>query len=165
MESFHLVMVRGWSEKLLLASERQSWGKLNGRKGTKLNSVQDFIVTGPSSRRQFQFRFDKMNMDSYPRGTAPIKTEFLIRHIEQSSVYDDDAAEGSKRPPHRLAEGDLAETKQQKKAQRGQNKGRKFGKVRDGLELCWKVGNGILCESGETYRVLIFVLRFLSNSC
>ena len=40
-------------------------------------------------------------------------------------------------------------TKEQKKAQRGQNKARKFGKVRDELDLCWKVANGVDCEFGE----------------
>jgi len=40
-------------------------------------------------------------------------------------------------------------SKEQKKAQRGQNKARKFGKVRDELDLCWKVANGVDCEFGE----------------
>ena len=100
-------------------------------------------------------------MASYPAGTAPIKKEFLILRNTQPSVYDDDAAEGSKRPPGgRANDDDATETRKQKKAQKGQNKGRKFGKVRDELELCWKVGNGTLCEFGEEY-VSYFSLQLL----
>ena len=104
-------------------------------------------------------------MMSYPPGTAPIKGEFLV-HRSEPSFYDDDGAEESKRPPiGRISEGGATQTRKQKKAQRGQNKGRKFGKVRDELELCWKVGNGVLCEFGEGY---VFLSRFsfsLSNLC
>ncbi|KAF8065084.1 hypothetical protein FPV67DRAFT_1562931 [Lyophyllum atratum] len=39
-------------------------------------------------------------------------------------------------------------TKEQKKAQRGANKGRRFGKVRDELDLCWRIANGATCEYG-----------------
>jgi tRNA-dihydrouridine synthase 3 len=39
--------------------------------------------------------------------------------------------------------------KEQRKAQRGQNKGRKFGKVKDEVDLCWKVANGAVCEFGD----------------
>ncbi|KAG6865606.1 hypothetical protein C0991_001030 [Blastosporella zonata] len=39
-------------------------------------------------------------------------------------------------------------SKEQKKAQRGANKGRRFGKVRDELDLCWRVANGAVCEYG-----------------
>jgi tRNA-dihydrouridine synthase 3 len=100
-------------------------------------------------------------MASYSPGTALIKREFLIHHIEQPSAYDDDAAEGSKRPPSgRADDGETNETKKQRKAQRGQNKGRKFGKVRDELDLCWKVGNGVLCEFGKEYVSLFHFFRF-----
>jgi len=59
-------------------------------------------------------------MASYPAGTAPIKKEFLILRNTQPSVYDDDAAEGSKRPPGSRANDDGAtETRKQKKAQNG----------------------------------------------
>ncbi|KAF9472611.1 FMN-linked oxidoreductase [Pholiota conissans] len=45
-----------------------------------------------------------------------------------------------------------AMTKEQKKAQRGQNKARRFGKVRDELDLCWRVANGAICEFGTECR-------------
>ncbi|KAI6025999.1 hypothetical protein EDC04DRAFT_224897 [Pisolithus marmoratus] len=97
-----------------------------------------------------------------PPGTAPIKTEFLLHNINLPAT-DDDAAEGSTshvgRGPSRLdADGDSAPggrkkfTKEQKKAQRGANKGRRFGKVRDELELCWRVANGTICEHGSECR-------------
>ncbi|KJA22425.1 hypothetical protein HYPSUDRAFT_67097 [Hypholoma sublateritium FD-334 SS-4] len=43
-------------------------------------------------------------------------------------------------------------TKEQKKAQRGQNKARRFNKVRDELDLCWRVANGSTCEYGAECR-------------
>lgn len=42
-------------------------------------------------------------------------------------------------------------TKEEKKQRSGANKGRRFGKVRDDLELCWKVAVGKTCEYGEQY--------------
>ena len=37
----------------------------------------------------------------------------------------------------------------EKKKRRGQNKGRRFQKVRDELDLCWKVAAGEACEFGS----------------
>ncbi|KAI6126750.1 hypothetical protein F5141DRAFT_1083094 [Pisolithus sp. B1] len=90
-----------------------------------------------------------------PPGTAPVKTDLL--------AADDDAAEGStsyagRGPSRPDADADSAPggrkkfTKEQKKAQRGANKGRRFGKVRDELELCWRVANGTICERGSDCR-------------
>lgn len=39
--------------------------------------------------------------------------------------------------------------REEKKKRRGQNKGRRFQKVRDDLELCWKVAAGETCEFGS----------------
>jgi tRNA-dihydrouridine synthase 3 len=39
--------------------------------------------------------------------------------------------------------------KEQKKNQRGQNKGRRFQKIRDELNLCWRIAAGQLCEFGH----------------
>ena len=40
-------------------------------------------------------------------------------------------------------------SKEEKKMRQGSNKGRRFGKVRDELELCWKVATGQTCEFGQ----------------
>jgi len=40
-------------------------------------------------------------------------------------------------------------SKEEKKATRGANKGRRFGKVRDEVDLCWKIANESICEYGE----------------
>jgi len=74
---------------------------------------------------------------------------------------DDDAAEGTTNTQGRAQTRDRDSrddrpsgpsrnklTKEQKKAQRGANKGRKFGKVRDELDLCWRIANGMTCERG-----------------
>lgn len=40
--------------------------------------------------------------------------------------------------------------KEEKKKRSGANKGRRFGKMRDELELCWKVAIGKNCEFGDS---------------
>lgn len=56
-------------------------------------------------------------------------------------------------------------TKAQKKEKRGANKGRKFGKVHDQLELCWRIANGKICEHGDECVLLCCQLfRWLLSS-
>ncbi|KAJ7084968.1 zinc finger dihydrouridine synthase [Mycena epipterygia] len=99
-----------------------------------------------------------------PPGTAQVKAEFLIPVAVPASLPDDDAAEGSSsraRGPARS--GDARDepssgparvklTKAQKKAQSGMNKGRRFGKMRDELDLCFKVAGGSMCDFGDKCR-------------
>ncbi|KAH7929242.1 zinc finger dihydrouridine synthase [Leucogyrophana mollusca] len=106
-----------------------------------------------------------MSTDStLPAGTAPVKPEFLLSSALRP-VVDDDAAEGStshaggiSRPIHDQADTRSSGpsrkkmSREQKKAQRGANKGRRFGKVRDELELCWRVAKGSVCELGSECR-------------
>ncbi|KAG1773621.1 hypothetical protein EV702DRAFT_1181067 [Suillus placidus] len=78
-------------------------------------------------------------------------------------AVDDDAAEGSTAHTG-TSRADMVDTdargtggrkkwtKAQKKEKRGANKGRKFGKVHDQLELCWRVANGKICEHGDECR-------------
>jgi len=85
---------------------------------------------------------------------------FLLNNASRPAA-DDDAAEGSTSHTGHLVDpvadtdsnpgGRKKLTRQQKKAHRGANKGRRFGKVRDELELCWRVANGTLCEYGSEY--------------
>ena len=42
-------------------------------------------------------------------------------------------------------------SKQEKKKRTGANKGRRYVKMRDEVELCWKLANGEACELGEEY--------------
>ncbi|KAF8881681.1 hypothetical protein CPB84DRAFT_1687038 [Gymnopilus junonius] len=53
-------------------------------------------------------------------------------------------------------------TKEQKKARQGQNKGRKFGKVRDELDLCWRIANGSICEYGSECRFTHDIAAYLA---
>lgn len=82
---------------------------------------------------------------------------------------DDDAAEGGTSHANGRADtgpgGEGAEeggkklsgaqrkklAKEERKKQRGANKGRRFQKVRDDLELCFKVASGKPCEFGDEY--------------
>ena len=119
-----------------------------------------------------------MTETTYPAGTAPVKAEYVhciqggnnprltsisryLLHVESRPIPDDDVAEGStkrgddyRRPDDgndRRQGGPSRNklTKEEKKAKRGANKGRKFGKVRDDLELCWRIASGGICEFGE----------------
>ncbi|KIM92414.1 hypothetical protein PILCRDRAFT_810469 [Piloderma croceum F 1598] len=104
-----------------------------------------------------------MTETTYPAGTAPVKAEYLL-YVEPRPTPDDDVAEGStKRGDDYRRPDDGSDqrrggasrnklTKEEKKAQRGANKGRKFGKVRDDLELCWRIASGSICEFGEECR-------------
>ncbi|KAJ6483336.1 hypothetical protein C8R45DRAFT_1001123 [Mycena sanguinolenta] len=99
-----------------------------------------------------------------PAGTAQVKAEFLLPvNAAPSSAPDDDAAEGSSSHVRVVgsesqhderssgpARGKL--TKAQKKAQTGVNKGRRFGKMRDELDLCYQVAAGGMCDFGDKCR-------------
>ncbi|KAJ7291928.1 hypothetical protein C8J57DRAFT_1274196 [Mycena rebaudengoi] len=101
-----------------------------------------------------------------PPGTAQVKAEFLIS-FAPAPAPDDDAAEGSSSHVQgrstestRDREEDARSsgptrvklTKAQKKAQSGMNKNRRFGKVRDELDLCYKIASGGVCDFGEQCR-------------
>ncbi|KAF9224744.1 zinc finger dihydrouridine synthase [Gyrodon lividus] len=105
-----------------------------------------------------------MTTTTLPPGTAPVKPEFLLSSVYRPAA-DDDAAGGSTshvghpsgpsatRPDGEPNPGGRKKfSKEQKKAHRGANKGRRFGKVRDQLELCWRVANGAICEYGAECR-------------
>ncbi|KAF8452347.1 zinc finger dihydrouridine synthase [Boletus edulis BED1] len=110
-------------------------------------------------------------MTSLPQGTASVKAEFLLSNAARPAA-DDDAAEGSTshtaHPVDPIADADPNPggrkklTRQQKKAHRGANKGRRFGKVRDELELCWRVANGTLCEHGAECRFTHDIRAYLA---
>ncbi|KAJ7675536.1 hypothetical protein B0H17DRAFT_1080633 [Mycena rosella] len=92
-----------------------------------------------------------------PPGTAQVKAEFLLP-VNPPAAPDDDAAEGSGSVRRDTRSGDPQDdarstgptrvklTKAQKKAQSGSNKGRRFGKVHDELDLCFKVAAGSMCD-------------------
>ncbi|KAF9011796.1 hypothetical protein BDQ17DRAFT_1387388 [Cyathus striatus] len=96
---------------------------------------------------------------TFQAGTAPVKAEYRLSN-KPLSVPDDDAAEGTTRETRGYTRDGEAEdrpgpvkkgkwSKDQRKAQRGANKGRRFAKVRDELELCWRFANGEICEYGD----------------
>jgi len=91
--------------------------------------------------------------------------------LQDQTIPDDDAAEGN---TSHVYNGRTTETnddileapsqeekprmsgaqrkklaREEKKKRRGQNKGRRFQKVRDELDLCWKVAAGETCEFGS----------------
>ncbi|TRM67080.1 hypothetical protein BD626DRAFT_484699 [Schizophyllum amplum] len=102
---------------------------------------------------------------SLPPGTAPVKAEFLIsaKHID---VPDDDAAEG--KTGHAPDTADKREDdrdsgkKRKDKSKRGANKGRRFAKMHDELEVCWKTANGQTCEFGDKCKFTHDVSAYLA---
>ncbi|KAJ7061201.1 zinc finger dihydrouridine synthase [Mycena amicta] len=95
-------------------------------------------------------------------GTALIKPEYLL-HTTSLPTPDDDAAEGLR--PSRDSPNNGADdrdggrkrkkrSKAEKKARTGMNTGRRFGKVRDeGLQLCYQVAAGGMCDYGDQCRI------------
>jgi len=55
-------------------------------------------------------------------------------------------------------------TKEEKKAQRGSNKGRRWAKVRDEVELCWRFAGSGKCDFGSEcafhLHLDLYALRF-----
>ncbi|KAI9438244.1 zinc finger dihydrouridine synthase [Lactarius indigo] len=109
----------------------------------------------------------------YPAGTAPVKAEFLISTAENLRPQVDDASteEGTNRSAQKRRQGDdpnddgspkkpklaAAErrklSKEEKKAQRGSNKGRRWAKMRDDVELCWRFAGSGKCDFGSECRL------------
>ncbi len=92
-----------------------------------------------------------------------VYARFLVASAPRAAP-DDDAAEGSTSHVNgRQEDGANGEeektftgpqrgkkwSKEERKNKRGANKGRRFQKVRDDLELCWKVASGTQCEFGQ----------------
>ncbi|KAJ3851105.1 zinc finger dihydrouridine synthase [Lentinula lateritia] len=97
-------------------------------------------------------------MSVFPDGTAHVKAEYLIS-VDSLTVPDDDAAEGGQSSRSRNGRdtteandgggrNNRKRSKEEKKARQGQNKNRRFAKVRDEQDICFKVAAGTLCEFG-----------------
>ncbi|CDO71512.1 hypothetical protein BN946_scf184910.g11 [Trametes cinnabarina] len=120
-----------------------------------------------------------MTSANIPPGTAPIKPEFLVS-VQPRDVPDDDAAEGTTshangRPDAAPGAEDKEEggkkltgaqrkklAKEERKKHRGANKGRRFQKVRDEVELCFRVASGKSCEFGNDCRFTHDVAAYLA---
>ncbi|EAU84036.1 zinc finger dihydrouridine synthase [Coprinopsis cinerea okayama7 len=111
-------------------------------------------------------------MSTLPPGTAPIKPQYLLSTKPQA-IPDDDAAEGTTSIVKSAGRGEddsgngqpsrRALAKAQKKARQGANKGRRFGKVRDEVELCWKVANGAICDFGTSCRFTHDIAEYIKE--
>ncbi|TBU59815.1 zinc finger dihydrouridine synthase [Dichomitus squalens] len=113
-----------------------------------------------------------------PPGTAPIKPEFLLS-FQALDVPDDDAAEGSsshvngrpealsatgaEEPSKKLSGAQRKQlAKEERKQKRGANKGRRFQKVRDEVELCFRVASGKQCDFGAECKFTHDVSAYLT---
>ncbi|KAH9064603.1 zinc finger dihydrouridine synthase, partial [Lactarius vividus] len=114
-----------------------------------------------------------MSPSAYPAGTAPVKAEFLISTAEslQPQVDDTSTEEGTNRSAQKRGQEDnpnddnspkkpklnAAErrklSKEDKKAQRGSNKGRRWAKMRDEVDLCWRFAGSGECDFGSECRL------------
>ncbi|KAH9831746.1 zinc finger dihydrouridine synthase [Rhodofomes roseus] len=116
-------------------------------------------------------------MANLPPGTAPIKAEFLVSAATRA-IPDDDAAEGSTSHVNGRKDGEPTQdsdrgtalsgaqrkklSKEERKKNRGANKGRRFARVQDEVELCWKVATGKDCEFGSECRFTHDVSAYLN---
>ncbi|KAI0080450.1 zinc finger dihydrouridine synthase [Panus rudis PR-1116 ss-1] len=108
---------------------------------------------------------------SLPPGTAPIKADFLLSNIARAAP-DDDAAEGSTSHATTSEASDQRTSqtgaqrrklsKEERKARTGANKGRRFQKMRDDVELCWKIARGQTCEAGPDCKNTHDVVAYLA---
>ncbi|KAI5121594.1 hypothetical protein M0805_009465 [Coniferiporia weirii] len=114
---------------------------------------------------------------NFPPGTAPIKSEYRISAAPRE-IIDDDSAENATNhingvePRGRDNEDERSGpppgkrqklSKEEKKKRSGANKGRRFGKVRDELELCWKVAVGNVCDFGDDCRFTHDIAEYLEQ--
>ena len=101
-----------------------------------------------------------------PTGSTHLVNRYLIS-TEPRATIDDDAAESSTNRidgtdglVHQDDEGHVGRdgpppgkrqkiSKEEKKKRTGANKARRFAKMKDQLELCWKVAVGNECEFGK----------------
>ena len=108
---------------------------------------------------------------AFPILTNAFSTRYVVSLQDRTPPDDDDDAEGNTshvylgRPTevddddqNALTQGEKPRmsgaqrkklAREEKKKRRGQNKGRRFQKVRDELDLCWKVAAGETCEFGS----------------
>ncbi|KZT63156.1 zinc finger dihydrouridine synthase [Daedalea quercina L-15889] len=116
-------------------------------------------------------------MAALPPGAAPVKAEFLVS-VAPQDLPDDDAAEGSTSHVTGRKDGEVTQdaqrgtilsgaqrkrlSKEEKKKHRGANKGRRFARVQDEVELCWKVAVGKTCEFGSECRFTHDVSAYLT---
>lgn len=85
----------------------------------------------------------KPRVDSYEKGFAPIKPEFIVENVTVAEVYDDEEAEGGDR-------GQQEGSKRSKK-NRGQNKKRDLRQQKEEVRLCSSVldpGSSQECKFG-----------------
>jgi tRNA-dihydrouridine synthase 3 len=115
----------------------------------------------------------------YPAGTAPIKAEFLLSTLKnlQPQVDDASAEEGTNHAAQKRRQVDDIKddgttkkpklsgserrklAKEEKKAQRGSNKGKRWAKVRDEVDLCWRFAGSGKCDFGPE------CVSFAETSC
>jgi len=123
----------------------------------------------------------------YPAGTAPVKAEFLLSALEDLRPQVDDASaeEGTNHAAQKRRQEDGTKddgtpkkqklsgserrklAKEEKKAQRGSNKGRRWAKVRDEVDLCWRFASSGKCDFGSEcvlLRPLLDLCHHLADS-
>ena len=105
-----------------------------------LKNLCRFVL--PASSAQFKTVLDD---DSAERAT-----NHLTGSTRDTDKADDDTEENGKDGSSGKRMTATQRRKEEKKKRSGANKGRRFGKMRDELELCWKVAIGKDCEYGDS---------------
>ncbi|KAG7094002.1 hypothetical protein E1B28_007631 [Marasmius oreades] len=123
--------------------------------------VDKFLAGTAPVKAEFVFCRFRLSITIHIR-----KHRFLVLTSAPAPPPDDDAAEGVTSTKDTVsgqqdeeggsgkqnAMSNRAKKRAERKEKRGANKGRKFNKIKDDLDVCWKTANGQLCEFGNECR-------------
>ncbi|GJJ10891.1 hypothetical protein Clacol_005119 [Clathrus columnatus] len=94
-------------------------------------------------------------------------TNRYIISVDASIPVDDDGGSEGQEPPNKKQKLSGAQRKQlakdEKMKKRGSNKNRRFGKVTEDVELCWKLASGLPCEFGDECRFTHDIKTYLKT--
>ena len=87
--------------------------------------------------------------DAAEGGTTISSSEKGTAELIASGVVEEEGASGPGKQDTGMS--NRAKKRAERKEKRGANKGRRFNKIRDDLDIFWKTANGQICEFGTEY--------------
>ena len=131
----------------------------------------DYDLASRHCTHQTRVRIALRRIGSSPEFSVESLSNRFLLSFQPRDLPDDDAAEGStghahprsdaspqggEEPGKKLSGAQRKKlAKEERKQKRGANKGRRFQKVRDELELCFRVASGKQCDFGTEYVLLV----------
>ena len=116
----------------------------------KAQSVLHFLIWFSSIQHFFHGRYVISLQDrTLPDDDAAEGNTNRVSLCRPTEVDDDGQNTPGQGEKSRISGAQRRKPAQGKKKRRGQNKGRRFQKMRDELDLCWRVAAGEACEFGS----------------